>query len=97
MGYFLKVKILNACEYGNIPQNRERIYIVGFKNKEDYFRFIFPSSIELKKQIENIINFNEKVDEKYYYTENNCKFYNILKNNIKNKNTIYQWRRKYLR
>ena len=89
MGYFLKVKILNACEYGNIPQNRERIYIVGFKNKEDYFRFIFPNSIELKKQIENIINFNETVDEKYYYTENNCKFYNILKNNIKNKNTIY--------
>ena len=27
MGYFLKVKILNACEYGNVPQNRERIYI----------------------------------------------------------------------
>ena len=97
MGYFLKVKILNASEYGNIPQNRERIYIVGFKNKEDYCRFIFPNSIELKKQIGNIINFNEKVDEKYYYTENNCKFYNILKNNIKNKNTIYQWRRKYLR
>ena len=55
MGYFLKVKILNASEYGNIPQNRERIYIVGFKNKEDYCRFIFPNSIELKKQIGNII------------------------------------------
>lgn len=97
MGYFLKVKILNACEYGNIPQNRERIYIVGFRNKEDYCHFIFPNSIELNKKIENIIDFNKKVDERYYYTENNCKFYNILKNNIKNKNTIYQWRRKYLR
>ena len=30
LGYYVKHAVLNACEYGNMPQNRERIYIVGF-------------------------------------------------------------------
>ena len=96
-GYFLKAQILNASEYGNIPQNRERIYIIGFKNKEDYDNFNFPSPIKLEKKIEDIVDFNKKVDDKYYYTEKNCKFYNILREYIKNKNTLYQWRRIYVR
>lgn len=29
-GYYVKDKVLNASEYGNLPQNRERIYIVAF-------------------------------------------------------------------
>ena len=32
-GYFVKYKILNACEYGNIPQNSKRIYVIGLKTK----------------------------------------------------------------
>ena len=28
----IKCQVLNACEYGNIPQNRERIYIVAFRD-----------------------------------------------------------------
>ena len=96
-GYFLKTQVLNASEYGNIPQNRERIYIIGFKNKEDHNNFDFPSPIKLEKKIEDIIDFNKKVDDKFYYTEKNCKFYNILKESIKNKNTLYQWRRVYVR
>ena len=40
--YYIKWKVLNGKEYGNIPQNRERIYVVGFDSKEDYDRFIFP-------------------------------------------------------
>ena len=31
----MKTEILNSMEYGNVPQNRERIYIVGFKDKKD--------------------------------------------------------------
>ena len=30
LGYKYISKVMNACEYGNVPQNRERIYIVGF-------------------------------------------------------------------
>lgn len=32
-GYYIKYKVLNTKDYGNIPQNRERIYIVGFRDK----------------------------------------------------------------
>lgn len=39
MGYYHAYKIMNATEYGNIPQNRERIYIVAFRNKQDFNRF----------------------------------------------------------
>lgn len=35
-GYKVKYSVLNAMEYGNIPQNRERIYIVAFKNTNWY-------------------------------------------------------------
>jgi len=31
--------VLNSMEYGNIPQNRERIYIIGFKNESKYCNF----------------------------------------------------------
>ena len=34
LGYYVKCRVLNSMDCGNIPQNRERIYIVGFKNKE---------------------------------------------------------------
>ena len=36
----LKEDILNTAEYGNIPQNRERIYIVGFRTKEERDKFL---------------------------------------------------------
>ena len=41
-GYYIKWKVLNGKDYGNIPQNRERIYIVGFKNKKQLDDFSFP-------------------------------------------------------
>jgi len=45
-GYFIKYKVLNSMEYGNVPQNRERIYIVGFS---------FPDPIPLTKSIDDIV------------------------------------------
>ena len=96
-GYNIKYQVLNAKEYGNVPQNRERIYIVGFKNKKDYRKFEFPKPIELTKKIGNFISFNKKVDKKYYYTEEKYNFYNILEENMNSMDTIYQWRRKYVR
>lgn len=93
--YFVKYKVMNTMEYGNLPQNRERIYIVAFLNEDDYIKFNFPNDIPLNKYINDIIeNVN---DEKYYYTSSNFKYYDTLKEQILNKDTIYQWRRKYVR
>ena len=71
--YHIKFSVLNAMEYGNIPQNRERIYIVAFKDVELYKSFEFPLPVSLKKKLSDIIDFETLVDEKYYYTEGKYK------------------------
>lgn len=96
-GYYVKYQVLNAMNYGNVPQNRERIYIVAFQNQEQYLRFEFPKPIELDKKLESVIDFNGMKDEKYYYTPDKTKFYDKLEEGMTKTNTIYQWRRVYVR
>jgi len=93
LGYHLKIKVLNSMEYGNIPQNRERIYIVGFKNKDYSDRFEFPSPVKLTKKITDLLETN--VPEKYYY--NGKPLYERIKNSVKEEGVVYQWRRQYVR
>lgn len=97
LGYRYIHQVMNACEYGDVPQNRERIYIVAFRDKEDYANFKMPLSIPLTKTIHDVIDFDAVQDDKYYYTSEKCGFYAELKRDMKNKNTIYQWRRVYVR
>ena len=59
-GYKVKYSVLNAMEYGNIPQNRERIYIVAFKNTNWYKNFEFPLPIPLTKSYLDIIDFEKR-------------------------------------
>ncbi|VTE88247.1 cytosine-specific methyltransferase [Streptococcus pneumoniae] len=96
-GYHIKYKVLNSSEYGNIPQNRERIYIVGFKNVEHYKNFEFPSPINLKTKLNDLIDFENKVDDKYYYTPEKYSIYDELNRDITKDTTLYQWRRRYVR
>lgn len=98
LGYSVKHAVLNASEYGNMPQNRERIYIVGFLNKEQYLHFEFPNPISLKTKLFNIIDFNNLVDKKYYYTKAKFpKIYNEFKKIDPLVGVVYQWRRQYVR
>lgn len=95
-GYYVTGKVLNTCEYGNLPQNRERIFIVGFLNKRDYDNFKWPNKIALTKTIDKVVDWDAEVDKKYLYgSEKKC--YDLLKENITEKNTIYQYRRVYVR
>lgn len=96
-GYHTKHKVLNATEYGNVPQNRERIYIVGFQDKKVYEKFDFPDPIPLTKTLKDVIDYETKLDEAFYYTKQKNKFYDELKENITNSDTLYQWRRVYVR
>lgn len=93
LNYHVKVKVLNSSEYGNVPQNRERVYIVGFKSKKALEAFEFPEPKKLTKTIADILDKN--VDEKYYYDRH--KLHKTLEKEITKKNTIYQWRRVYVR
>lgn len=97
--YHVKYAVLNAMTYGNIPQNRERIYIVAFKDKEKYKNFEFPMPVKLTKKLTDIIDFESKVDNKYYYTEGKYKgdIYEKLVDAMDDDFAVYQWRRKYVR
>jgi DNA (cytosine-5)-methyltransferase 1 len=70
LGYHVYYKVLNSKDYG-IPQNRERIFIVGFK---DWREFRFPKKQQLKIKLKDILQDNPKgdvitIDEKYYLSD----------------------------
>jgi DNA (cytosine-5)-methyltransferase 1 len=96
IGYFVKFDVLNSSQYGNIPQNRERIYIVGFRKKKLSENFAFPNEIKLTKKLTDFIDFENKVDAKYYYGKEKY-MYKELSKTIKSSETLYQWRRQYVR
>lgn len=96
-GYQVKYQVLNAMNYGNIPQNRERIYIVAFLDEELFKQFNFPDPIELTKDLNDVIDFSTKLESKYYYTADSCSFYNDLRAGMTRTDTVYQWRRVYVR
>ena len=93
-GYHICYKVLNTAEITGIPQHRERIYIVCLKSKEifDKFNLNFPK-LE-KKSISELLQ--QEVPEKYYYTDKSSTWDLVSKNVVK-RNTIYQYRRVYLR
>jgi len=95
IGYNIKFKILNTKEYGDLPQNRERIYIVGFKDKNILKNFKFPGPIKLTKSIRDLLQDENEIDGKYYY--NKKPLYDRIKDDIVSFDTVYQWRRKYVR
>lgn len=97
LGYSVKYQVLNAAQYGNIPHGRERIYIVGFRDHEVYKNFEFPAPIKLSVKLEDVIDFNNQQDEKYYYVKGKCPFYDKLEEGMTNHKSIYQWRRIYVR
>ena len=93
LGYHIKTEVLNSMTHGNVPQNRERIFIAGFldKNKADCFRF--PEEIPLTISFRELVA--ERADNKYYY--NDKPLYKRIKDDINSEHTVYQWRRKYVR
>lgn len=98
LGYHVKHAVLNATEYGNIPQNRERLYIVGFLNENQYYHFEFPEPIRLTTRLDDIINFHDAVEDNYYYTRRKYpKIYSAFQRENPEIGIIYQWRRQYVR
>ncbi len=93
LGYHIQTKVLNTMDYGNVPQNRERIYIVGFKDKNRADRFSFPEPVKLRRKVTHLLD--KKVPEKYYY--NGKPLYEKLKHFVKEEGKVYQWRRQYVR
>ncbi len=97
LGYKVFHKVLNSMTHSNVPQNRERIFIVAFdpKQVENYQDFKFPDPIELTKTIHDFLELG-KQEDRYYYKKDH-QYYPELEKTMLKKDTVYQWRRVYVR
>ncbi|MCF6132320.1 DNA cytosine methyltransferase [Flavobacterium wongokense] len=97
LGYKAYTKVLNSATHANVPQNRERIFIVAFDPKQvkNYENFNFPEPIPLTKTIHDILEKGKQADNLYYKKDH--QYYPELVKTMTSKDTIYQWRRVYVR
>jgi DNA (cytosine-5)-methyltransferase 1 len=93
-GYHVKHKVLNTAELTGIPQHRERIYIVCLKSKTVFDKFNLDFDAKPKLPISSCLE--ATVPEKYYYTDKSSTW-NLVKEGVTKKDTIYQYRRVYVR
>lgn len=75
LGYALKYQVLNSKDYG-IPQNRERLFLVGFIDKD--IKFEFPKKVKLHTTMQDLLEDN--TNSKYYLKEKGIKFVTKEKN-----------------
>lgn len=97
-GYNVSSQVMNTCEYTHIPQNRERLFIVGFLDKQTAESFVWPTKISQRSTVESsgILQPFEEVDNKYY-AQVSWKIYPKLLESVVLEKTIYQYRRFYMR
>ena len=88
-GYTIFEHVLNTMYYSDLPQNRERIYIIGFRDQEDAKAFTLFEEKELSKRkvkkdalnraedVKAVIDYNLTSKElgKYYYTKEKYPLY----------------------
>lgn len=67
--YHIYIKVLNATDFG-VPQNRERVFIVGIRDDVDN-RFEWPTPIPLEKRLIDVLE--DEVDEKYFLKDDMIK------------------------
>ena len=78
LGYKYYYQVLNAKNYG-IAQHRERIFVVGFRDKS--INFEFPQAIPLETKMQDFLE--DYIESKYYLKEKGVKFVTSSKNRKK--------------
>ena len=67
-GYKVVHKLLNAEEYG-VPQRRQRVVIVGFRDEDDYNRFNCPTPINNRRTLGDVIDLSADNDDKWFFSQ----------------------------
>ena len=106
-GYCVFHKVLNTSSITKVPQNRERTFIICFdegagaifdpsqKMTQKFIQIFPPKENTQTDSVRKYLEKNE-VDERFFYGEEKY-MYKELKETIKSKDTVYQWRRQYVR
>ena len=91
----MKAEVFSSATHGNVPQTRERIYIVAFRSPRTLMKFHFPEKIPLTKKMSQILEKN--VSDEFYYDSRYGEIYTRLKSSVKSRDNFYQYRRVYVR
>ncbi|WP_063478634.1 DNA cytosine methyltransferase [Paenibacillus glucanolyticus] len=91
--------VLNTKEHTDIPQNRERLYMVAFS--QDIFKFNnfkFPSTESNLKDVREFLDLDFKADPEFYFDENS-KYGRMFAEKMAegNRDSVYLLRRAYVR
>ncbi len=71
VGYSVSWRVLNSKNYG-VPQNRERVYLVGYRRDliDDHFEFPWPEPVESP----SLMNFLVSREEEYLFSQRTNRF-----------------------
>ena len=107
-GYSVFFVVLNTSDFTKIPQNRERTFLICFKDEVNWeslnkttsmsykFSHLFPpKKVKSNKPITDFLETKE-IPENFYYRQDKY-MYTELRKMMKSKETLYQWRRQYVR
>ncbi len=96
LGYIVKECVINTMNFSYLPQNRERIYIVCFRDQVDADAFkmfdlvgehrIYHSRADREKSIDQIIEYHDIIPDKYYYTKKKYPHYFVTEQEYLDKN-----------
>jgi DNA (cytosine-5)-methyltransferase 1 len=110
--HVLEPMVLNSMTHGGVPQNRERLFIVGFhktkvgdvESVKDGDKpsglvskvFMWPGKWTIERDLVKILA-TEGVPEKYFYTAEKYECYSEIEAVATKPGVAYQWRRVYVR
>lgn len=84
LGYTFYQKVLNAVDYG-VPQKRERIYMVCFRNDLNISTFKYPEPFELVRHVEDFLLEDESMVKDLYVDRPDTYFKETEDNEYSNK------------
>ncbi|WP_409969658.1 DNA (cytosine-5-)-methyltransferase [Bengtsoniella intestinalis] len=87
LGYVIRYRIMTSMRHGNIPQLRNRIFIVAFLDEGACQRFVYPEEIPLERTIHDIVHSNIQQHEIYYC---NAEIQQEFASQIIDQDSIYQ-------
>lgn len=91
--------VLNTKDHTDIPQNRERLYMVAFSwDAFDYNDFKFPDPVSELKDVRDFFDLDQQADPEYYFDENS-KYGKLFAKSMAsgNPDSVYLLRRWYVR
>ena len=86
LGYTFNQKVLNAVDYG-VPQKRERIYMVCFRNDLIIQEFRYPKPFELTRHVEDFLLKDESMVSSLY-VERPDTYFNGAEDNVYSNKSI---------